>query len=94
MTGKRPKDEKENYDPAHILEGEGFNKVETKSFKVVEKYTIEEALTLSKSMSLYATLSDESKQKAITLLKEKCKKESKSNIIERPLEINVVKGIK
>lgn len=80
---------KNHYDTSH-LKAVGFSNITERVFPVDEKYTLEEALTLIRSLSLWNLVSDEDKPKMLTEMKQLYMQHLEDGYVVRQREISVI----
>ncbi|PIQ91670.1 MAG: hypothetical protein COV70_02350 [Parcubacteria group bacterium CG11_big_fil_rev_8_21_14_0_20_39_22] len=83
-------DIKKEYDPAKVVNENGFCSAQDQSFFVIEYFSPEEAIWYIQTMSVWNMVADEKKEDAITDLKKHFENIIKEGRVERQLEIKVV----
>ena len=95
LTGaKPPQSVKVDYNPASILQQNGFSAVTESKYLHVEEFSIPRAMEQIQSMSLWNLIPEDKKQSALEMFINHFEKSAKDGIIHRQLEIVVVSGKK
>lgn len=85
---------KENYNPAELLRTTNFSNVKEQIFPIVENLSIEHSLWYVQSTSLWNLIPDDQKNNALSSLKIFFEDRLDNGVIRRPIEIQVVMGVK
>lgn len=95
LTGnKPPQSVKAEYNPASILEQNGFSEIKKKKFSHIEKFSILRAMEQIQSMSIWNLIPEAKKISALELFRNNFEKSAKNGVVHRQLEIVVVSGKK
>ncbi len=87
-------DAKKNYNPAQILQENGFTNVKEKKFETSEFFDFSQAIAYLQSISIWNLVPGNKKSEALQAIESYCKNRLVGGFIERKLEILVISGRK